>query len=259
MPDSLGTPPADSADQKPVEDGATIEPVVITLDAKNLTAEIRRLQQENPDFLQIFNTEVGNTAAKQASRKYEPEIKKLQRELEEERLQRRKAEILGMDEAEITKKFGEDSKFAEEYAKIVHYKPQAVEDDPTPLIAQAWEEAEQFARDNGIGDEFVNTILQKAINGGYTSPDEHWSLGIRRIQQDFTNEILRVKSGTQTAAFNPALVKGSADVTPASRGSGGGFTFKTIRAFKDLPVSQQKEIIDTEEGMKYVEELMKKG
>ena len=259
MPDSLSTPPANVEEPTQPADGATIEPEVITLDPKNLTAEIRRLQQENPDFLQIFNTEVGNTAAKQVSRKYDPEIKKLQRELEGEKIQRRKAEILGMDEAEITKRFGEDSKLAEDYAKIVHYKPQAVEDDPTPLIAQAWEEAEQFARDNGVGDEFVNTVLQKAINGGYTSPDEHWSLGIRRIQQDFTSEILRSKSGAQTAAFNPALVKGSADVTPASRGSGGGFTFKSVREFKDLPTSQQKEIIDTPEGMKYVEELMKKG
>lgn len=258
MPDSLSTPPADSADQKP-QDGAPIEPEVITLDPKNLTAEIRRLQQENADFLQIFNTEVGNHAAKQASRKYEPEIKKLQRELEEERIQRRKAEILSMDEADITKRFGEDAAFAEDYAKIVHYKPQAVEDDPTPLIAQAWEEAEQFARDNGVSDEFINTVTQKAINGGYASADEHWSLGIRRIQQDFTNEILRVKSGNKAAAFNPALVKGSADVTPASRGSGGGFTFKSVREFKDLPLSEQRSILDQPEGMKYVEELMKKG
>jgi hypothetical protein len=264
MPDSPSTPidGIKPEEQQGIPDsGATSEPEWIKLNPEALTEEIRRLQKENPKFLEVFNTEVGNHAQKQAARKWEPEVKKLQSELESERMQRRRLEILSMPEKDIETKFASDPVFAKEYAELVHYTPKQVEDDdPTPFIRQSWENLETWARDQGVDDTFVDKILEKAQQGGYAT-DGHWSLGMQMIQQDFTNEVLRIKSTSPTTdpKINPSLVNGSAVVTPAGRGQSGGWSFKSRQEFQKLSESQQREILDDPEGLKYVEELVKKG
>ena len=264
MSDSPSTPTAPEVKseeqiQTPPADGASSEQEFIKLDPKNLTAEIRRLQAESPDFKQVFNTEVGTHAQRQAARKYEPEINKLKSELESEHRQRRKLEILAMPEKEIEDKFAADPVFAKEYAETVHWKPETVVDDPTPLIQAAWQEIESYARDNGVSQEFIDKIVDKASQGGYES--EHWTLGISKLQQDFTNEILRVnKQPDPKLTINPNLTKGGgADLTPAGRGASGGYTFKSTAEFRALPRSEQESILNEPDGMKYVEELIRKG
>jgi hypothetical protein len=257
MPDSPSTStPAEPVEPQEAPPEASSDEW-IRLDPNNLTESIRALQKENPKFLEVFNTEVGNHAQKQAARKYEPEVKKLQSELESERMQRRRLEVLAMSEKDIETQFAADPKFAEEYAKLVHYEPQTIEDDPTPIITQQWDEMESWAKDQGVDDAFVDKILATAQNGGY-AVDGHWSLGMQMIQRDFTNEILRIK-GSSDPQINPSLTRGGAVVTPAGRGSTGGWTFKTAKQFQDLPVAQQTEILEDPEGLKYVEELVKKG
>jgi len=169
-----------------------------------------------------------------------------------------------MDEKSIEEKFEKDPVFAKEYAELVHFKPQAMADDPTPIIMEAWNETEEHARNNGVSQEFIDKVLEKAANSGYTGEGEHWSRGITRIQQDFANEIIRIKlesAKPSAPAVNDALLnKGSPDTTPASRGNtASGYTFKTVAEFKSLPVSQQNEILNQPDGMKYVEEIMSKG
>lgn len=238
-------------------EGATEEPVVITLDGRNLAAEVNRLKQENPDFLKLFNNEVGNAAAKQANRKYEPELKTLRQQLDDEKLQRRRLEILNMPEKDINEKFEKDPEFATEYAKVVHYKPQAVVDDPTPLIQTALEEIYEYAQDNKVSPEFITQINTKAQQGGYEA--DHWSQGIQKMHRDVTNEIIRMRSTAAPPYINPSITKPGADVAPAGRGSTTGFDFKTIAEFKAKPRSVQENILDQPGALDYVQNLMKKA
>ena len=240
------------------DEGGAEELAPITLDPKNLVEEIRRLQRENPDFLKIFNNEVGNMADRQNRRNFEPKISQLERELEAERRQRRKLEILGMTEKDIEDKFSKDPVFAKEYAELVHYNPQDQDDTPQ-LITAAWEEAVQYAADNGVSQEFINKVAEKAASGGYEA--SHWSLSIQKLERDIANEIIRIKSTESKAdpKVNPNIVNGSADLSPKGRGAVTSFSFKTVREFRELPIGKQNEILDSPGGMEYVETLMKKG
>lgn len=245
-------------DQPAGDEGGAEELAPITIDPANLVEEIRRLQRENPDFLKIFNNEVGNAADRQNRRNFEPKITQLERQLEQERLQRRKLEILQMSEKDIEDKFAKDPVFAKEYAELVHYDP-AVQDNTPQLIATAWDDAVQYAIDNGVSQEFIDQVATKAAQGGYEA--SHWSQSLQKVERDFANEIIRMKGATGSAEpkVNPNLVNGSADVTPARRGQPTSWSFKSVKEFKELPTSKQSEILDSPGGMEYVESLMKKG
>lgn len=256
MPDPITPEVVEEPTQLP---DATEEPEYITLDPRKLPEEIRRLQQERSDFKQAFNTEVGNAAQKQTKRQYEPEIKTLRQQLEDERLLRRRAEILNMPEKDIEREFAASPDFAKEYAEVVHYKPKDAVDDPTPIITAAWEEAEQYARDNGVSEDFINQVAVKAQQGGYLKENEHWSIGLNRIQQDLSNEVVRVKTTSAPPTVNPNITKDGAVISPAGRGKAQGFDFKTVAEFKAKPRSVQESILDQPGGMDYVTELMKKG
>lgn len=265
MPESqstleTATPQTDGQNQTGAvgDEGVVEELATITLDPNNLVEDIRRLQRENPDFLKIFNNEVGNMADRQNRRNFEPKISKLERELDSERRQRRKLEILNMSEKDIEDKFSKDPVFAKEYAELVHYHPQP-EDDTPQLITTAWEEAVQNAAENGVSPEFINQVAEKAANGGYEA--SHWSLSIQKLERDIANEIIRIKSRSSSTdpKTNPNIVNGSADLTPKSRGAVASFPFKTIREFRELPNAKQSEYLDVPGGMEYVETLMKKG
>lgn len=238
-----------------ISDEATQEPEWLKLDPSKLPDEIRRLQKEDPKFLEVFNTEVGNTAAKQLKRKYEPEIQTLREQLNEERMQRRRLEILAMDEKSIEDKFAKDPDFAKEYAEVVHYTPKTGLDEET-LVRNAYLAELQFAEDNGLSKDFLEKIETKAVSGGYTA--DHWTQAMQAIRNDITNEIIRTRTEAPPK-INTNLTKPGADVAPAQRGAAVAFSFKTVREFKDLPVSKQTEILDSPGGMEYVESLMKKG
>src|SRR3990167_3343221 len=62
VPESLSQPVIDSEEQN-----------FIRIDKRNLAKEIDRLQIEHPDFAQVFNSKVGNKAARQ----YQPQLQEL--------------------------------------------------------------------------------------------------------------------------------------------------------------------------------------
>lgn len=263
MSDSPSTPQQlKPEEQTPaVADGASPEPEWIKLDPANLKAGIESLRASNPDFLNIFNTEVGNTAA----RKYKPEIDTRDRQISTYQKQLRKFEIQSMEEKEIEAKIASDPSFALEWAELIHFKPSAPEDDPTPQIMQAYDETVSIARDRGVSQDFIDKATEKAAQGGYRASDnEPWQTTFRRFENDLTNEALRVtkESATPTApAVNDSILKGGPDASGSRRGGGSEFRaeFKTIREFKALPAARQQEVYRDPDGRVYVEEIMAKG
>ena len=240
--------------------GAPSEPEWIKLDPTKLQDSIKALQAENQDFLRLFNTEVGQAAA----RKYKPEIEARDRKIEDLGKQLRKFEIQSMDEKDIEAKIASDADFAKEWAELIHYKPPVVGDDPTPLILEAYEEAVTTALQRGVSQDFIDKATEKAAQGGYQSGNEPWQTSVRRFENDLVNEALRLskESGTpETPAVNPSLLKGGPDSSGSRRGDSSGFRaeFKSVKEFKALPADRRAEVVADPEGKKYIEELARKG
>ena len=238
-------------------DAASSEPEEwIQLNPKQLQAEINRLREENPDFLRIFNTEVGNAAA----RKYQPQIQARDRQLESERKLRRRLEIERMDEKEIETKFASDPEFAREYADLVHFKPQEQVDDPSDAILEAVDEMISEATAQGLPKESIDKLIARAQAGEFGTPDEHWSRGVARLQRAFTLETVAFKAGsTPPPAVNPKVTKGGPVGSSASRGADGGkpYNFKTAAEFNALPRAEQERILNDPDGLAAVEQLAK--
>jgi hypothetical protein len=260
------THPSPSPEELQPEDGQPAEPTpapseeeyFLKLDSRNLQAEIARLKAQNQDFLRLYNTDIGNVAA----RKYKPQIDAKERELADLRMQIRRNEIERMEEKEIEEKFASDPSFAKEYAELVHYKPNpsTYQEDPTPLILEEWEEIMNDARAKGISEDFIVKVTEKASQGGYSAEGEHWSRSLRRLQADITNEAIRIHSEKPSKpAINEASLKGGPDLSSGVSSGGQVSQFKTIADFKSLPRAEQMSILATSEGKKAVEELAKKG
>jgi hypothetical protein len=253
VPDS----PSSAESQPPA---ASPEPDWVKLDPTKLQESINELRATNPDFLRLFNTEVGNVAA----RKYKPEIDARERQLDDLRKQLRKSEIQAMPEREIEQSIASDPAFAKEWAELIHYKPSAYEEDPTPQILEAYDDAVETALSRGVEQDFIDKVTEKAAQGGYRNSDgESWQTTFRRFEKDLTNEALRItKSGVPSSpAVNTSLLKGGPDGSGSRRGDDLGFRaeFKSVREFKNLPSSRRAEVVADPSGKKYVEELMAKG
>jgi hypothetical protein len=122
------------------------EDFLLKLDRRNLYQEFSRLEREDQEAANVLNSLIG----RKASRKYDPQIRQLQEELEELRSQKRQLEIRSMKPEEIEEKFRTDPTFAEEYAKAVHDKP-----------------VDKQARDMGNQIRFeIDDALDRAENSG---------------------------------------------------------------------------------------------
>lgn len=233
------------------------EPEYIHLRADQLHAEIARLERDNEDFARLFNTRIGDKAAK----KYQPQLEDRDRKIEDLNRELRRRDILSMDEEEIETKFASDPEFAREYAELVHYQPPAQDQSDETTILTAVNEAFDWARSQGLDDETIAKVQRKAANEEYDREGESWVYSLQRMQQDLSQEIVSRKTSTpDPPRTNPNLGSGP-DLTPSNRqrGSVSAEVPKTIAEFKALPTSRQYEILDDPEGLAAVEELAKRG
>lgn len=262
-PNGSGTPQESQEDQVQPQSPADseglpaspTEPEYIHLRADQLHAEIARLERENEDFARLFNTRIGDKAAK----KYQPQLEERDRKIEDLNRELRRRDILSMDEEEIETKFASDPEFAREYAELVHYQPPTQDQTDETTIITAVNEAFDWARSQGLDDDAIARIQQKAANEEYDREGESWVYSLQRMQQDLAQELFRKQTPTPPRT-NPNLSSGP-DLTPPNRqrGSVSAEVPKTIAEFKALPVSRQNEILDDPEGLAAVEELAKRG
>lgn len=242
-----------------VPDSATPEEDYIRLNRKELSNEIRRLQNEDSEFKQVYSSHVGDAA----KRRYEPEIKARDNRIEELQTEIRRRDVQAMSPEEIEAKFESDEQFALEYAKLIHHRPQpqTAPVDETPIIMDAWNSMIDWAESKGVSKTKLNEVTQRAAAGEFSSDNVHWSVSLQRVQAELVDELVKpTKSEKVASTINPELTKKGADLTSASRGSPPvNFTFKTVADFKRLPISEQQAILRTPEGMEAVSELAKKG
>lgn len=215
---------------------------LITIDRRQLQAEIARLEREDREFANHLNTLVGRKAAT----KWQPEIQMREQEIRNLRTQMRRTEILAMPAEEIEQKFQQDPAFAREYAEVIHSQPQAP--DELPIIARAFNEAIDTARSYGIPEETLNSYIAKAQRGEYDSNGQHWSVGLNALQRDLNEEVWKASQPKAAApapppapAVNPELAKGGPDL---SHGQKPGATKITKESVKSASREQMMEWLD---------------
>ena len=228
-------------------------------DSKTIANEIRRLERENEDFRGVFTNEVG----RRAERQYTPVIKQREAEIAELKLQLRKQEYERMTEEQVNERFGKDEEFAVDYAKVMHHKPQpAAPVDETPLIVEAFEDVEQWAKSQGITDEAWGVYVQQVADGKYGDATTPWRDSIRRLERDVASAVVTMKTSKgdqpedKKPAYNPALTSGGPDLSSTSKGNTHNLTIpKTASAFNNLPRATQLEILAQPGAMEAVAKL----
>ena len=93
---------------------------LITLDRRNFNEALNTLLSNEPEFRNAFNREVGNSAA----RKYQPQIRKYEADLDTYRALLRREQFGKLSEEEINERFKSDPNFAEAYTQAVHFQGQ---------------------------------------------------------------------------------------------------------------------------------------
>lgn len=251
-------PPVDGQEEvKPTEqqddDG------YIRLNRKELNQEILRLQREDPEFNQLFQSHVG----KKAENKYLPKLSAKDREIEQLRKELRIRDVSAMDPKDVETKFQSDPAFAKEYAELVHFQksPKESPTDNQAEITAAWNRAVEDARGRGVSEDFIRQVSEKAVQGGY-EVDGHWSESLDLVKSDFLNEILRQKldspKPTEKEKVNESLVRSGPDLSKGVQGTVKLNLPSTLEAVKRLSPTQRRELIATPEGKARVEELLKK-
>lgn len=248
-----------AAPQQAGEAAATSEDDYIRLKKSELSNEIRRLQLEDKEFLQVYNSHVGD----HAKRKWEPEIRSRDARITELQTELRRREIMAMDEEDIEKQFETDENFAIEYAKLIHSnkpKPDAPIDE-TPVILDAWNAMTEWALSKGIPQTKIDEVTDKAARGMYSSDGSHWSVSLQRVQNELTDTLVGQAKAPAPAAstVNPNLAKRGPDLTNGQHAPSTNYRFKNVAEFKALPIAEQRAILKTPDGMEYVENLAKKG
>ena len=229
----------------------------IRISRKDLAAELERLRVEDKDFAQVYNRDVGNKAAQ----KYKPEIDLLKKNNEALTTLVRQRELAAMPQDEVTSKFATDPKFAEEYASIIHAKPE--------IIAQPNEE--QLARQ--LGNELNNVFgyakrllteeqyvqLQKDAADGKFDVDEtgeviqlsNWQDAVERLQNHVVGLVKQPVVTTQPEVKQTPVQRqdtASPDVS-ASGGRGTQRQTYTMTQVRNMSLEKKFELFPGENGI----------
>ena len=166
----------------------------LKLDRKSLAQEINRLEREDPEFANVYNSNVGS----KAKRKYQPQIDELNSRIESLNREIRRREILAMEDKEIDDKFASDPTFAKEYAEAVHRDPEV----ERARIEQRWQiqefnEIMASALDYGLSEDKAKEFLQSVGSGKYDRDEDNnpvpWTQGLMKLQREINDTILNQK------------------------------------------------------------------
>jgi hypothetical protein len=157
----------------------------IRISRVNIHKEIERLQSEDPEFANAFNTQVGRKAASRST----PIIQELEARNRILERQAKTADLRAMDPKEIEQRFNSDPEFAREYTELVHN---------SEATAQAEMEAAQMssvlsqivdeASDMGLSADEIESFVAKAKAGEYDADPSgrkhHWGSSLVLLQRD---------------------------------------------------------------------------
>jgi len=212
--------PESSIPETPESTPSDEEVHFIKLDRRNLQQEIARLEKEDSEFANVYNSSIGI----KAKRKYQPQIDDLQAQLEANRFELRKREILSMKAEDIDERYANDHVFAREYTEIIHQDPnaEAVLADRRRMN-NALSEV-MISATESLPEEKVKEFAKAVAEGKYDRDEDgkqfdSWVPGIMKLQRDINSTILDYRRPTSLkvdADPNPALTKPGPDTSSAS-------------------------------------------
>ena len=217
-PDAVVEPKPES---DPIPEPAPLdEDNYLKIDRKNFAQEITRLQREDPEFANVFNSMVGN----KAKRTYQPQLDELNADRVALRQELRRREILAMEDKEIEDKFSSDPAFAKEYAEVVHRSPEATRADiDNRRVLSAINDVVSDALDNGLPEEKAAEFLKAVGEGRYDRDADGRAIstmqGILLMQRDINSAVLALHTNGSPAPkeappkANPELAKPGPDTS----------------------------------------------
>lgn len=242
----------------------------ITIDRRKLDDELNRILAEDSEFRNIYNRSVGNNAA----RKYQPQIRERDEQIELYRKLLRREEYSKLTQEEVNDRFKSDPQFARDYSEVVHF--QGTEPDPVSqqqaisarvidglrTIVTAGARAGLTQEDIAEIDASLRAGKYDTDETGQNLPPSMWQEMLDNVQADVTERIVRKRLGnnfvggtTTESAANPEVVTPPVNETvveapvmrtdtarpdisnPGNRGV--RVNSITMREFRALPIEEQ--------------------
>lgn len=200
-------------DMPSVADDTDSENAVITLSRRELHKEIERLQREDPDFSNAFNTLVGRKAAA----RYRPQLEELNARNRILERTARAAEIRAMPNEEIERRYQSDPQFAREYTEIVHGSTNAGQAElEAAQMATVFAELVDDAMGAGLSQSQVEKYTEAVRQGAYDKDEEgrpyaHWAYSLARLQREMMKEATRSAPTLPAQADRPSESSGGSN------------------------------------------------
>ena len=220
--DPTGTPAIESPEEE-----------FIRIRRGDINKEIARLQNDDPDFANAFNTAVGRKAARQ----YQSRLDEAETTANNYRKLMRRNELLSMPPTEVNTRFNSDPAFAREYSELVHHDPQQAQQELYLVrLRNSVETILGTGSDHGLSDETLQSYRNSIAAGKYSEMSDLEALN--KISSDIMGEVLKIRqtapestitptpivsngavAQTTTPAPSPALTAGP-DMSPAGSRTG---------------------------------------
>lgn len=240
------------------------EQYYIRLDTRKLPEELTRIRQEKPDVANTIFTVAGQRTAE----RYQNEIKLRDLELEEARRERRLANYTRMTDAEINKRYTEDSAFARQYTEDTHADPAEMEARRAFIAFESEvRNLTHKAANRGLPEHKIEEFMTALGAGKYDKdergqPYQSYGQVLARMNDDLTDELLnthrnqanseeRESSGSRAevappSSGNPTLTSGGPSASASNtRGSVG--KKPVFRTWKEAAAAFSEDRITAEE------------
>lgn len=224
---ALSQPPDDLAPELPESPETVIDATqapspaaeeFIQIKRAELHKEIARLEKEDQDFANAFNTAVGRKAARQ----YQSRLEELQAERDNYQKILRRAEFLAMDPKDVNSRFLTDPIFAREYSELVHHDPNEVATYISNIrLRSEVENILYYGESNGLPAEKIKEYEEAVKTGKYDRDNQGNPLteaaALLQLQRDIWTEITQNNTPTPPASngSSPANPPAQAQATPS--------------------------------------------
>lgn len=221
----------------------------ITINRKDLQAEIDRLRAEDSDFAQVYNRDIGN----KAKQRYQPEIDRQKAINDALALSVRKEQYSQLTETEVNERFTKDPAFAKDYAEVTHATiPDISQPSPEVIVQQLVNELNRSTNfaEKVLPKEVYDQLLIDRAAGKFDVDEtgQPYSLtNWREAADNYESYIVQLAKTPVTAKVEPVVVK----APPASDTANPDLSSTGVRAgTKRIYTMQQVREMNIEEKLR---------
>lgn len=231
---------------------------LITLDRRNFNEELNKLLSNEPEFRNAFNREVGNNAA----RKYQPQIRRYEADLDTYRALLRREQFGKLSEEEINERFKSDPQFAEAYTQAVHFQGQEPNHEIdrqaiTGMVLTGIRNIITSGVRQGLSQEDLAELDADLKAGkfdkdelGENLPPDMWQEMLDNLQNAVMGRVISKRIPTTSTTTPVEVTQPHVDTARPDMSQGGSrgvrTTSITMRQFRELPWEEQLKMFPNE-------------